>query len=529
MNSILDNIKKSVESLEWSSPSKMKKAIELCISIYNLYIYDGGDFSYYRRLSKQYFISIIKTKSYIYEIKNNLIINKILIPDPSNSYDVKKGKGKAYKFNNDLINGNYTFINEIRNRVNGSDINLNNIEKYLINNINNINFQLNENVYNLYKSVLNGNINNVKIEKYIEKSFKKLKFKKEVNYFIDNYKLNRNDIKINNEIDFNFISLKLENDEIRVSLEKGIELAKKSNKDLILYKDKAYIENINDFIKRKEREIKLIFRKCVYEINNNIFRINRNETNRRLDYNLTNMKNELLDYLELDGEELVEIDISNAQFALLSYIVKDLDTSFIKKTQEGSLYNDDKDNWFRIAFDKVKKEHDLYRSKYPKTMKFIDIYKNNYGYKYFSIMLQNVESLIMIDYLLPNLINKYDIFTIHDAIRVKKSQFIEVKKEMEFLFDKIGFKCNIRNKKNSLYIKKETEIINYKGIKNVEIEKISSDDKKLFLRKIKELRDIGFEPSEYLIYSLNIFDKYKSWYIYNKWVEKERYKSIENY
>jgi len=360
------------------------------------------------------------------------------------------------------------------------------------------------------------------LETFINKGFERLSFRPEVNDFIKNYRLKKEDIKINNDIKEDYINLKLENDEWRLSLEKAIEIAKQENKDLILYKEKAYIENEKDFIERKERELKLIFKKNVFEVENNIFRISRNETNRRLDYNLTNMKSDLLDYLEIDGEDLIELDIANAQFAILSYITEDLDMDFIKKTQEGKLYNNDKKEWFRIAFDKVKVEQDKYRDLYPKTMKFIDNYKKEYGYKSFSILLQNIESLIMIDGLLPRLIDKYDVFPIHDAIRVKASQVNEVKKEIENFFKDINLKCLVRNKKEI-----ETEIINYKGFKLVEIEKISLEDKKMFISKINEFLEQDIEPSEDLLLDMNIFSKEKTWFLYSKWRKNNPYKEYK--
>jgi hypothetical protein len=518
MKSILENIKGTIENLNWSSETKKQKAIDLCISIYNLYVYDGGDFYHYKRLSKEYFNKIIKTKSYVYEIKNNLIDNSILEPHYSNSYDVEKGKGKGYRFNPNLINGNYVALNGPKN--NDQKERTLNDPKSFIENISSLKFQVNNSFISLINN-LELHICGPKTQECIQSGFSRLKFKPEVNDFINNFKLNREDIKVNNEIDLDYIDLKLENDIWRVSLEKAFELSKEADKDLILYKEKAYIENEDDFTMRKERELKLIFNKNVFEVENNIFRISRNETNRRLDYNLTNMKSDLLDYLEIDGETLIELDIANAQFVILSYLVKDLDNDFIMKSKSGKLYNNNKKDWFRVAFDKVKKEQDNIREIYPETMKFIDSYKNKWGYKSFSNLLQNVESMIMIDGLLPKLLN-YDVFPIHDAIRVKQSEVEEVKVIIEEYFKEIGFNCFLRNK-----IKKETEIINYKGIREVEIEKVTREDKKLFISKINALKDIGIEPSEAIMISLNLFSEEKSSYMYHKWRKVNKYPEIE--
>lgn len=75
---------------------------------------------------------------------------------------------------------------------------------------------------------------------------------------------------------------------------------------------------------------------------------------------------------------------------------------------------------------------------------------------------------------------------------------------------------------NDFFKEKETEIINYKGIKDVEIEKITPEDKKLFISKINELKEHNITPSETIIIELNLFNKEKSWYIYDKWLKKEQ-------
>jgi hypothetical protein len=436
MKSILENIKKEVDNINWKNQTYRLKAIDLCINIYNLYVYDGGDFNHYKSLSKEYFNKIIKTKSYVYDIKNLLIEKSILEPHTSGSYSVERGKGKGYRFNQDLINGNYVALNGPKQNIIEDKVALNG-PKYFFSNLNN-SFN-NLNYLELY------HVCGPKLETYINKGLQSLTIKPEINDWIDNFLLKREDIKINNEIDDDYIDLKLENDEWRISLDKAKVMAIGS--DLILYKEKCYIEPVNDFIERKTRELKLIFRKSIFEIENGIFRISRNETNMRLDYNLTNMKSDLLNYLESDGETLIELDIANAQFAFLSYLVKDLDIDFITKTQNGTLYNNNKKEWFRVAFDKIKCEQDNFRKVYPKTMKFINEFKKESGYKSFSNLLQRLESSIMIDGLMKRLIDRgFMVFPIHDAIRVKQSELEIIKGEIELYFNEIEFKCLLRNK-----------------------------------------------------------------------------------
>jgi len=53
----------------------------------------------------------------------------------------------------------------------------------------------------------------------------------------------------------------------------------------------------------------------------------------------------------------------------------------------------------------------------------------------------------MIDGLLLHLIDKgYEVFTIHDAIRVKQSQANEIHTVVLDYFKTIGFKCYVRRK-----------------------------------------------------------------------------------
>ena len=104
---------------------------------------------------------------------------------------------------------------------------------------------------------------------------------------------------------------------------------------------------------------------------------------------------------------------------------------------------------FRIAFDKViyNQQYNQIRNLFPKFMDWVDTYKDNHGYKMFSNLLQKKEAEIMIDGLLANLIEKgYDVFTIHDALRIRQSQADEVGNMVKDYFDSIGFICTIRRK-----------------------------------------------------------------------------------
>lgn len=457
MKSMLENIKQAVSNINWNSETKKQKALNLCISIYNLYIYEGGDFYSFRQLSKEYFLREIKTMNYVYGIKNELINSGILEiyfgGTTTGTYDVTKGKAKGYRFNQQLINGNYVVLSGTKSIKHNNEVVLSGTKSVLQNiEISNININNLLNISRLY------HICGTKLESYINKGLQNITFEPKVYEFINNFSLKRNDILVDEEIEDDFVNIKFENDDYNYSIEKAIQLKDKLNKNIIKYKDNCYIENVDDFLIRKTNDLKLIFKKNIFDIENKLFRISRNDTNYRLDYNLTNMKSDLLNFIKLDNESIIELDISNAQFAILCNITEDLDINFKELCITGQLYSfiskelnitkeEAKNKMFRVAFDKVKKEQDDIRNLFPTTMKFIDYYKKKFGYKSFSNLLQVCESGIMIDGLMNHLMDKFQVFPIHDAIRVKESELELVKNEIKLYFNKLEFKCDLRNKK----------------------------------------------------------------------------------
>lgn len=76
------------------------------------------------------------------------------------------------------------------------------------------------------------------------------------------------------------------------------------------------------------------------------------------------------------------------------------------------------------------------------------------------------------------------------------------------------------------FSQKEMEKINYKGIKIVEIEKVTTEDKRLFISKINEVKDIYGDVLESHIQEMNLWSKEKTWYLYDKWRNKNEYSQI---
>lgn len=140
--------------------------------------------------------------------------------------------------------------------------------------------------------------------------------------------------KINKEIppDFyhwHYYDVKLKrNKQAKTPLDRDrlIEIAQRSGKELILYRDKCYIAPVDAFIWRRVINTRCAYLDMLVKLKNvrqrqNIY-CRRNDTNQRLDTNLTNLPSILIPRLSLDGERLVSIDLSNSQFTLLAYAIE---------------------------------------------------------------------------------------------------------------------------------------------------------------------------------------------------------------
>ena len=203
-----------------------------------------------------------------------------------------------------------------------------------------------------------------------------------------------------------FIDLKIDGKEYRYSINNAIQFAFSQKKDLIEFRGKYYVDDFNSFIINKSTHLNIKYHQYKFNLLNNIIFCDRNDTNNRLDYNLTCMKKDLINELLFDGEKLIELDIANAQFAICSYLNDDLDYTFKELSQTGNLYQYIEDNlhlkkgegkelMFRITFGKIEKGElfNKIRFLFPKFMEWIDTHKKEWGYKKFSNILQKKESV----------------------------------------------------------------------------------------------------------------------------------------
>lgn len=416
---ILQSIKRSIDQIEWTTPVVKERALDVCIAIYNNYLNKGGDFWKFRQIPSSYIRKIVKDTHKEKEIKEKLYQFVLQTNHSYSNYENTK-KTKSFRFRNEILESCNTY-----------------------------NYILSSSGIEIW--------NEIPIVEWMDH----LSFEPGVDEWISKYKVGITDLLIDTEIPDQWVKIESEfdSDDWRYKLEDGIKFCNDQGMNLIKWKHKFYCDTPEQFTRRKTNDLRKIWNGYLFDVENKIWRASRNETNNRLDYNLTNMKGSIIDKLLWKNQQLVELDVSNCQFSILSHITDQLDPLFIKLSQEGKLYNhiskqlkifekEAKEIMFRVCFDKVKKEFDFIREIFPMTMEFIDTYKKTHGYKSFSNLLQKKESEIMIDGLTNHLWRKgFIVFPIHDAFRIPEENVKSCEKEIKKYFNEIGFECNIRIKK----------------------------------------------------------------------------------
>jgi len=209
----------------------------------------------------------------------------------------------------------------------------------------------------------------------------------------------------------------------------------------------------------------------------------RNKTNNRLDSNITNFSKELRNSVK--STDWFNIDFSNSQPFLISLLLKCKKSSernpifdiindtlyayrvnscvkllnaipveevddFFNVCQSGKFYdnlvsslvdnfeeerNKVKKSMFLILYSKGKISDKNFKAKYPNITKWINEFKVKNDYREFPIMLQRIESAIVLDNICPILIQKnIHHTTVHDSFIVKEKDIESVKTVIEDLF-----------------------------------------------------------------------------------------------
>lgn len=274
---------------------------------------------------------------------------------------------------------------------------------------------------------------------------------------IKNYKLNDEVISENVNISFG------KNKRYWMTKEKAILKSKEMNKLLIEDNNKHYILTEQEFITRKRSAVSQSYKDSISKIADKKIYAKRNTTNNRLDTNLTNMPKSLTDKICKDNN-LVQFDLCNAQFAILSDFLEDsLFTEdfkvFKEQSYNGTLYEfimkslniserkRAKVMMFELMFSKETFNSSLkneLKSLFPSVVEIVDKYKKDNGYDQFSIMLQKRESKMFIDGIWKKLKSeKIFCITKHDALIVKIEDKETVKTQIDKYFENIKFKGNI--------------------------------------------------------------------------------------
>lgn len=441
--SILVSIQDAVYQINDLTQLQKEKAAKICKGVFNQYSIDDTDYWQFKQFACNFFYSIVPTKR-DYNLKHVLVNNNIF--DCIDSYcftkSKKNGKAKEFRFNSeffklkDITSTDKTFTylqNSNKSTISYYCPHYQNPDEY---------------------SKFSGDL-----QHYFEQNMNKLAFDNDVDDFIATIAaVDNTSLILNNEIVKDHFDINWDGKVYRYPKHNAIVDAQSAGKNLINYKDKYYIDTPESFIEKKVPQLRIAYCKSVFNIKSKRFYSGRNETNYRFDSNLTGLKKDLFQKAIFDGERLTELDIANAQFAIAAYLNPSLDYDFIWNAQNGTLYryvgehlnisrDEAKQLMFRVAFDKVKytPEFNSLRKLFPKFMYWVDAYKREYGYKMFSNLLQRKESEIMIDGLLMQLMSKgYEVFTVHDALRVKQSQKEVIKQLVLAYFDSIGFKSFVR-------------------------------------------------------------------------------------
>lgn len=274
---------------------------------------------------------------------------------------------------------------------------------------------------------------------------------------IENYKFNEDILSENVNVNFG------KNRRYWMTKEKAILKSKEIGKTLIEDGNKHYILTKEEFIIRKKNAVSQSYKDSISKLSNKKIYANRNITNNRLDTNITNMPKCITDKICKDNN-LIQFDLCNAQFAILSDFLEDsLFTAdfntFKDQAYNGTLYEflmeslnikerkRAKVMMFELMFSKENFNSNLkkqLKTIFPSVVEIVDRYKKENGYDKFSIMLQKRESEIFIDGIWKKLKSKNKFcITKHDALIVKQKDKDFVEELIKSHFEKIGFKGKI--------------------------------------------------------------------------------------
>jgi hypothetical protein len=316
---------------------------------------------------------------------------------------------------------------------------------------------------------------------------------------------------------------------IKVRSSNGVELFQNTQKVIssllagqYLIKDNSIYKVVypSKFLSDKKVTMKMHYKNSIDKLRYNSLDAKRNTTNNRLDTNLTNTASILVDAICLQND-LIQIDLSNSQFVLLTNLLKShLKTSDYKLFKElsvsGNLYayiasnlslksaKNGKSLMFEVMFSS-RRNNSAYKKKikelFPSVVGWIDDYKKAYGDNEFSVMLQKVESDLFIDNILKRLKKlKYFCLTKHDSLIIKRRDYEAILAIVKEEFSKIGLEYTL--KVTNLYGVNEEHKISWDQqtqIEEEEVQEVDVVDSSVNILELTaiEIRDLGYSDIEF--------------------------------
>lgn len=250
----------------------------------------------------------------------------------------------------------------------------------------------------------------------------------------------------------------------RTSLPKALAQAKACGVNLIQDGQKFYLVKLGAYKQIKHLNVHISHSRALLKLKKGIFYAHINETNHRLDTPITNLPNIYLDFLQIEDQKIVNIDIRNSQITLLAYLLKGNTTTtntslhnvhklkvvnptpntktFISKAETGVLYEymqellelksrkSAKLTCFRSLFSSFRwhgVENKLFRQAFPEVFQQISAFKKEFGDNQLAIMLQRLESSLVVGNLLPKLRRMgYVVLSKHDSLLVREADVPQV-------------------------------------------------------------------------------------------------------
>lgn len=228
--------------------------------------------------------------------------------------------------------------------------------------------------------------------------------------------------------------------------------------ELLEYKNNYYLtKDKASLLLFLQNQTNLSYTITINKFINKDFFAHRNNTNNRLDSNITSLASELTKEI-LTENDLIEFDLFNSQMAIFSHLYPEIEKSFISHSNEGTLYeymikqfgSDNRLNakkmMFILMFSKNEhftEEKEILSKIFPLVVEKAKEIKNE-NHNTLAILLQQFESKLFLDIILKK-IYKLKIFALskHDSIICKKEDSDKVYNIIIEEFNKINFNGKI--------------------------------------------------------------------------------------